>query len=101
MQILEAHHFRLPACRFVLDLFDKRVLQQIVLEEEDEMNDDDTSESESDSEVEYTVRMGLALRHAVGGALYTSVRADAAVHSLGVCVGRIPGDFFWCLQARC
>jgi rapamycin-insensitive companion of mTOR len=54
MQILEAHHFRLPACRFVLDLFDKRVLQQIVLEEEDEMNDDDTSESESDSEVEYT-----------------------------------------------
>jgi rapamycin-insensitive companion of mTOR len=47
MQILEAHHFRLPACRFVLDLFDKRVLRQIVLEEEDE---EDSSESESEVE---------------------------------------------------
>jgi rapamycin-insensitive companion of mTOR len=54
MQILEAHHFRLPACRFVLDLFDKRVLQQIVLEEEDELDDEDTSDSESGSEAEYT-----------------------------------------------
>jgi rapamycin-insensitive companion of mTOR len=54
MQILEAHHFRLPACRFVLDLFDKRVLQQIVLEEEDELDDEDTSDSESGSEVGYT-----------------------------------------------
>lgn len=51
MQILEAHHFRLPACRFVLDLFDKRVLEQIVLEEEDEA-DEDSDESESDFEVE-------------------------------------------------
>jgi len=46
MQILEAHHFRLPACRFMLDLFDKRVLEQIVLEEED---DDDGEEEESSS----------------------------------------------------
>lgn len=52
MQILEAHHFRLPACRFVLDLFDKRVLEQIVLEEEDEEEDSESSESESDSEVD-------------------------------------------------
>lgn len=43
MQILEAHHFRLPACRFILDLFDKSVLQQIVLEEEDQ--DEDSSDS--------------------------------------------------------
>jgi rapamycin-insensitive companion of mTOR len=57
MQILEAHHFRLPACRFVLDLFDKRVLQQIVLEEEDEQ-EDDSSESESDSESELTTMNG-------------------------------------------
>ena len=52
MQILEAHHFRLPACRFVLDLFDKRVLQQIVLEEEDEQEDDESSESDSESNSE-------------------------------------------------
>jgi rapamycin-insensitive companion of mTOR len=62
MQVLEAHHFRLPACRFVLDLFDKRVLQQIVMEEEDEDEDekeeqddeaDDSDDSgESESEVE-------------------------------------------------
>jgi rapamycin-insensitive companion of mTOR len=54
MQILEAHHFRLPACRFVLDLFDKRVLEQIVLEEEDEQEVEESSESESDSEMEQT-----------------------------------------------
>jgi rapamycin-insensitive companion of mTOR len=54
MQILEAHHFRLPACRFVLDLFDKRVLEQIVLEEEDEQDEEENSESESDSETERT-----------------------------------------------
>ncbi|KAF1947748.1 cytosolic regulator pianissimo [Clathrospora elynae] len=53
MQILEAHHFRLPACRFVLDLFDKRVLEQIVLEEEDE-GDDSSSESGSESEGDET-----------------------------------------------
>lgn len=58
MQILEAHHFRLPACRFVLDLFDKRVLEQIVLEEEDEHVDVDSSESESDSEAETTEMPG-------------------------------------------
>lgn len=51
MQILEAHHFRLPACRFVLDLFDKRVLEQIVLEEEDEESEENSaSELESDEE---------------------------------------------------
>ncbi|KAF2000069.1 hypothetical protein P154DRAFT_208064 [Amniculicola lignicola CBS 123094] len=48
MQILEAHHFRLPACRFVLDLFDKQVLRQIVLEEEEA--DDSSGESDSDME---------------------------------------------------
>jgi rapamycin-insensitive companion of mTOR len=52
MQILEAHHFRLPACRFVLDLFDKRVLEQIVLEEEDDQEDESSSEAEVNSDVE-------------------------------------------------
>lgn len=45
MQVLEAHHFRLPACRFILDLFDKSVLQQIVLEEEDESEESSDAES--------------------------------------------------------
>ena len=51
MQILEAHHFRLPACRFILDLFDKRVLEQIVLEEEDD-DDDDEASGRSDGSME-------------------------------------------------
>jgi rapamycin-insensitive companion of mTOR len=50
MQILEAHHFRLPACRFILDLFDKRVLEQIVLEEEDEPEEEASSQSEGSTE---------------------------------------------------
>lgn len=40
MAILELHHFRLPVCRFVIDLFDKNVLRQIVLEEESSSDDD-------------------------------------------------------------
>ena len=52
MQILEAHHFSLPACRFMLDLFDKRVLEQIVLEEEDDQEDESNSESEVGSDVD-------------------------------------------------
>jgi rapamycin-insensitive companion of mTOR len=54
MQILEAHHFRLPACRFMLDLFDKRVLEQIVLEEEDDQEDESSSEAEVNSDMEQT-----------------------------------------------
>ena len=60
MQILEAHHFRLPACRFVLDLFDKRVLEQIVLEEEDGRGEESSSESDSESEADQTVMNGAA-----------------------------------------
>lgn len=48
MHILDAHHFRLPACRFVLDLFDKSVLPRIVLEDEDE-SDEGSSEEGSES----------------------------------------------------
>jgi rapamycin-insensitive companion of mTOR len=47
MQVLEAHHFRLPACRFVLDLFDKSVLQRIVLDEEEESGSEESTDSES------------------------------------------------------
>lgn len=49
MTILEAHHFRLPVCRFVIDLFDKRVMRQIVLEEdaeEEEGNGDGAEQHE-------------------------------------------------------
>ncbi|KAL9066493.1 MAG: hypothetical protein Q9157_007127 [Trypethelium eluteriae] len=45
MAILESQHYRLGACRFVIDLFDKKVMRQIVLEEEE-----DDSSDESDSE---------------------------------------------------
>jgi hypothetical protein len=50
MQILEAHHFRLPVCRFVLDLFDRSVLRAIVLEEEDDGESEEDSSSEDDGE---------------------------------------------------
>jgi rapamycin-insensitive companion of mTOR len=59
MQILEAHHYRLPACRFVLDLFDKKVLRQIVLEEE-EQDENESSESESGEEESATNGMPTA-----------------------------------------
>lgn len=46
LSIIESHHFRLPARRFALDLFDKSVMRRIVLDEDPESD----SESESDSE---------------------------------------------------
>lgn len=53
MQVLEAHHFRLPACRFVLDLFEKRVLEQIVLEEEDDEGEVQEEADKEESASEY------------------------------------------------
>jgi rapamycin-insensitive companion of mTOR len=52
MTILELHHFRLPVCRFVIDLFDKKVMRQVVLEEEDSAQDssDDSDEESGDNE---------------------------------------------------
>lgn len=35
MTILESHHYRLPARRFIIDLFDKDVMRRIVLEEDE------------------------------------------------------------------
>ncbi|TKA64808.1 hypothetical protein B0A49_10189 [Cryomyces minteri] len=43
MAILSSHHYRLPVCRFVIDLFDKSVMRRIVLDEED--SDSDGSET--------------------------------------------------------
>ena len=44
MSILECHTFRLPVRRFVIDLFDKDLLRQIVLEEE---SDEESEPSDS------------------------------------------------------
>lgn len=35
LAVLEAHHYRLPVRRFIIDLFDKNILRRIVLEDED------------------------------------------------------------------
>ncbi|KAF4553712.1 Target of rapamycin complex 2 subunit ste20-like protein [Elsinoe fawcettii] len=44
LQVLAMHNYRLGACRFVIDLFDKDVMRKTVLQEPD--SDDETSESE-------------------------------------------------------
>ncbi|PYH77858.1 cytosolic regulator pianissimo [Aspergillus uvarum CBS 121591] len=43
LNILESHHFRLPARRFALDLFDKSVLRRIVTEDDSDTDSDSTS----------------------------------------------------------
>lgn len=43
LDILESHHFRLPARRFALDLFDKSVMRRIVLEEDSDTESDVSS----------------------------------------------------------
>lgn len=58
MTILEGHHFRLPVCRFVIDLFDKRVMRQIVLEEEDSEPDSSSDDDEGSDE-----SVGDAMQH--------------------------------------
>jgi len=48
MKILECHHFVLYIRRFVFELFDKSVMRQIVLEEEN--SEEEISESDGGSE---------------------------------------------------
>ncbi|PWY73672.1 cytosolic regulator pianissimo [Aspergillus heteromorphus CBS 117.55] len=43
LSILEGHHFRLPARRFALDLFDKSVMRRIVLEDDSDSDSDASS----------------------------------------------------------
>lgn len=50
MKLLEAHHFRLPVLRFVIDLFDKRVLRSIVLDEEEEDIEEIEDEEDNDKD---------------------------------------------------
>ncbi|KAL3474843.1 Rapamycin-insensitive companion of mTOR, N-term-domain-containing protein [Aspergillus californicus] len=47
LSILESHHFRLPARRFALDLFDKAVLRRIVIDEESDSESDASSSQDS------------------------------------------------------
>ena len=42
--VLSAHHYRLQAFRFVIDLFDKSVMRKIVLEESDSEDGDSGAE---------------------------------------------------------
>jgi len=44
MAVLASHHYRLPASRFVIDLFDKSVLRKIVLEDSDDSSEDSEEE---------------------------------------------------------
>lgn len=56
--ILERHHFRLPVCRFVIDLFDRKVLRRIVLEEDDD--DDKDDDTENTTQLKLEERVGVA-----------------------------------------
>ncbi|KAJ5529642.1 hypothetical protein N7527_003035 [Penicillium freii] len=46
--ILESHHYRLPARRFALDLFDKSVMRRIVLDEDSDSESDSSTTSQSE-----------------------------------------------------
>jgi len=48
MSVLSAHNYRLPACRFVIDLFDKDVMRKIVLEESDSESGESSDENKGD-----------------------------------------------------
>jgi rapamycin-insensitive companion of mTOR len=50
MGILESQHYRLGARRFVIDLFDKRVMRQIVLDEDDESDSDEPDDDDNDDQ---------------------------------------------------
>ncbi|EIT78174.1 Rapamycin-insensitive companion of mTOR, N-term-domain-containing protein [Aspergillus flavus] len=47
LSILESHHFRLPARRFALDLFDKSVMRRIVMEDDSDTDSEVASSQES------------------------------------------------------
>lgn len=47
--VLAAHHYRLGACRFVVDLFDKEVLRKVVLQEPDSDSESDDDSDEEDN----------------------------------------------------
>ncbi|KAL4948966.1 Rapamycin-insensitive companion of mTOR, N-term-domain-containing protein [Aspergillus filifer] len=52
LSIMENHHFRLPARRFALDLFDKSVMRRVVLDQSEPETDEDSEVSSSQEEEE-------------------------------------------------
>ncbi|KAL5043838.1 hypothetical protein BDW71DRAFT_187084 [Aspergillus fruticulosus] len=50
LSIIESHHFRLPARRFALDLFDKSVMRRVVLGEQSQSDSDSEATSSEASE---------------------------------------------------
>ena len=50
MRLLEQHHYRLPALKFVLELFDKRVIRQIVLADDEDEDDDESVDADGDED---------------------------------------------------
>lgn len=50
--LLECHHFRLGIRRFTIDLFDKSVMRQIVLDEESSEEEEEEEEQEEEEEEE-------------------------------------------------
>jgi rapamycin-insensitive companion of mTOR len=71
MTLLETHHFRLTVRRFVIDLFDRSVMRQIVLEEEsseEDMGSDDESGSEGRTERQRSISDASVPRPTARGA---------------------------------
>lgn len=40
MALLDRHHVRLPVLRFVIDLFEKQVIREIILDDDDDDDED-------------------------------------------------------------
>jgi rapamycin-insensitive companion of mTOR len=49
MVILECHHFRLPIRRFVIDLFERGVMREVVLDEDSDSEEDSRIQSEAEA----------------------------------------------------
>ncbi|RDW89486.1 cytosolic regulator pianissimo [Coleophoma cylindrospora] len=73
MTILEYHHFPLPIRRFVMELFDKSVMRQIVLDEESSeedlsSNDDSGSENKTERQRSISDVSGISIDSGISGA---------------------------------
>jgi rapamycin-insensitive companion of mTOR len=66
LEVLSGHKYKLVACRFVFDLFDRGVLRKLVLDEEDEDEGEDEGDGE-DSEGEEAIGRGRGFDGAFGG----------------------------------
>lgn len=62
--MLSSHRYKLPACRFVLDLFERSVLRKLVLEEDDDEEEEEDGVDGKESEDE---KDGNGFEGAFGG----------------------------------